>query len=363
MATTADEVQAKLSLAKSRLDEISQVTANVERLLCQLRQEEKTLLRLIADSDTAVAPQASSSAPPGILESISSRQQKDALLSVPTLLKLKKFDTPTISNGIELITQDRDYGLKGFNLEHVLDHMPDWNTLVGYAITVKIQPGNRPVVNAKAANRKAFGDFVTEVAAKIPVDLPKIIVVEDLDVKQGLKEHGRPYCYGSMWGEVNANFFHKLGVKGVLVDGAVRDIPEMKAAGMRAMSRTLTPSHSYGGVPLEWDTAVEVFGTTVWPGDLIAMDRHGFQVIPRELEGRMLDAAEHGDLWERDFTIAASWGAAGTSYQEVNRRMGDARGSFGKAKNDAFGNFDERMGKDWDKEAPPRRVQRSAPSN
>eukprot|EP00928_Gymnodinium_smaydae_P063818 TRINITY_DN4729_c0_g5_i1.p1 TRINITY_DN4729_c0_g5~~TRINITY_DN4729_c0_g5_i1.p1 ORF type:complete len:388 (+),score=68.94 TRINITY_DN4729_c0_g5_i1:119-1282(+) len=271
--------------------------------------------------------------------------KRPTLLSKASLLKLKRFDTPTISNGIEMITKDPNYGSSGFNLEHVLDHMPDWGTMIGYAVTVRIQPSNRALVNQNLANRQKFTDYVSS----LPKDVPKIIVVEDLDVKEGMQKHGRPFVYGSMWGEVNANFFVKMGARGCITDGAVRDLPEIKAAGFRAMSRTLSPSHSYGGVPLDWDVPVEVFGTQVRPGQLIAADRHGFQVIPEgEVESKILQAAEDGDGWERDFTIASSWAGEGNTFAEVNARMADARGKFGKANNDKYGSFEERMGsKQW----------------
>eukprot|EP00929_Paragymnodinium_shiwhaense_P109584 TRINITY_DN76062_c0_g1_i1.p2 TRINITY_DN76062_c0_g1~~TRINITY_DN76062_c0_g1_i1.p2 ORF type:complete len:381 (-),score=88.95 TRINITY_DN76062_c0_g1_i1:80-1222(-) len=349
--------------AEETLAAIAQSTARLKDLMQQVQAEEavlKALLKTAADinaADTVGKGTGDAEIPlsaVGQYKPFAEAIKRPSLLGVPNLLRLKKFDTPTISNGLELITKDPKYGWSGFNLENVLDHMPDWGTMVGYAITVKIQPSNRKLVNEKAANRQKFADYVANLELPSDMqDLPKIIVVQDLDVTES-STSGRPFVYGSMWGEVNANFFAKLGVKGCITDGAVRDIPEMKAAGFRALSRTLSPSHSFGGVPLEWDVPVEVFGAVVQPGALIAADRHGFVVIPCNQvgsgpteESRIVDVAEFGDRLERDYTIAASFSAAGHGFAQINERMSKARAEFGFAKNTQYGSFEERLGAGW----------------
>ena len=57
-----------------------------------------------------------------------------------------------------------------------------------YAVTVRIRPGVVPGT-AQAPSHAGMWDFM----GSLPTDLPKIIVVEDLN---------RPVIYGSMWGEV-----------------------------------------------------------------------------------------------------------------------------------------------------------------
>ena len=64
-------------------------------------------------------------------------------LSFGDLLALKRWNTPTIYNGWEQITR-RDPAREGFNLEETKDFMPHQGSMVGYAITVVIQPGHLP---------------------------------------------------------------------------------------------------------------------------------------------------------------------------------------------------------------------------
>src|SRR5688572_3566064 len=63
------------------------------------------------------------------------------MLSTDQLLQLKRWNTPTIYNGWEQITR-HDPGHDGFNLEETRDFMPQMGPMVGYAVTVVVEPGN-----------------------------------------------------------------------------------------------------------------------------------------------------------------------------------------------------------------------------
>ena len=176
------------------------------------------------------------------------------LLGTSNLLGLLKWNTPTVYNGWEQITTNPHYGRTCFNLEPIQDHSPDMGPMVGYAVTVKINPGTIEVVEEQAAlGNKGMWSFM----ATLPTDLPKIVVVQDLS---------KPVIYGSMWGEVNATFFKSVGAVGCITDGGVRDLDEMKNIGFHAMSRGVTISHSYGVVPVEVDVPITAFGVDIRPG-------------------------------------------------------------------------------------------------
>ena len=64
------------------------------------------------------------------------------------------------------------------------------------------------------------------------------------------------------------------------------------------LSRGVCVGHGFGGIPIEWDIPIEVFGTTVQPGQLIHADKHGFLVVPEEDEARLLEATEFMDFIE-----------------------------------------------------------------
>ena len=57
------------------------------------------------------------------------------------LLQLKRWNTPTIYNGWEQITC-RDVTKEGINIEETRDFMPQMGPMVGYAVTLVIEPSN-----------------------------------------------------------------------------------------------------------------------------------------------------------------------------------------------------------------------------
>ena len=156
------------------------------------------------------------------------------------LLKLKRWNTPTICNGWEQITK-HNTGREGFNLEETTDFMPQMGPMAGYAVTVKIEPGN---IAHKQKNTSVWDDYLAYVAS---LPGPKIVVVQDMD---------KPATYGSFWGEVNSNIHRALGCVGTITDGSIRDVDEMTNSGFKALARRLSVSHAYS-TPVEWNCEVK----------------------------------------------------------------------------------------------------------
>src|SRR6185437_2577077 len=90
--------------------------------------------------------------------------QSTAIRPLPQadLLQLKRWNTPTIYNGWEQITK-HDSGRDAFNLEDLRDFMPQMGPMVGYAVTIIIQPGEK---SHKTANPKAWSEYRRYVAAQ-----------------------------------------------------------------------------------------------------------------------------------------------------------------------------------------------------
>ena len=241
-------------------------------------------------------------------------------LSHSDLLKLKRWNTPTIYNGWEAITRrDRLEGL--FNREETRDFMPQMGPMIGYAVTVTCEPGNPA---HKQANPNAGRDYRAYVASQPG---PKIVVVQDLD---------RPHPIGAFWGEVNANVHRALGCVGTITDGAVRDVDEMTNAGFKALARRMCVGHAYS-TPVAWDVEVEVFGCRIRPGQLIHADKHGFLVIPDEDQDRILEAAAFMDANECNTLIAAARSAAGKPTDTVLDELDRAAAEFRAATRSEFG--------------------------
>lgn len=226
------------------------------------------------------------------------------------LLELRRWNTPTIYNGWEQITR-HDPARDGFNLEELTDFMPQMGAMVGHAVTLVCEPGNRE----HRAHPNAWNDYRAYVAS---VPGPKIVVVQDLN---------KPNFVGSFWGEVNANVHRALGCVGTITDGCIRDVDDMCYAGFKALAKRLCVGHAHS-CPVRWGCPVEVAGRIVEPGQLIHADKHGFLVIPQEDEAQLLDAARFMDSNECQTIIAAARQAAGLPLGEVVERLAAASRQF-----------------------------------
>ena len=242
------------------------------------------------------------------------------MLELSELLKLKRWNTPTIYNGWEQITKHNP-GRDGFNLEDVTDFMPHMGSMVGYAVTVVIEPGNQAHVKN---NPNAWNEY-REYIASVPG--PKIVVVQDLD---------KPAIFGSFWGEVNSNVHKALGCVGTITDGSIRDLDEMNNAGFKALARRLSVGHAFS-TPVKWNCEVEVFGRKIIPRQLIHADKHGFLAIPdKDVQG-LLDAAVFMDSNECNTIIAVARNSYGKSNTQILKEMKDASTQFGEAVKAKFG--------------------------
>ncbi len=240
------------------------------------------------------------------------------ILSHTDLLQLKRWNTPTIYNGWEQITS-HDHAQVGINLEETGDFMPQMGPMVGYAVTVVIEPQN-----PSHKENKVGMDYLEYVAAQSG---PKIVIVQDLD---------KPEVRGSMWGEVNANTHKALGCVGTITDGAIRDVDEMTNAGFKALARRLCVGHAYS-IPVRWNCDVEVFGQSIKPGQLIHADKHGFLAIPDGEEQDLLEAALFMDRNECNTVIPAARDIAGLTTRQILDQIKQARVDFRQAIAEKFG--------------------------
>lgn len=229
------------------------------------------------------------------------------------LLQLKRWNTPTIYNGWEQITR-HDAARDAFNLEEARDFMPQMGPMVGYAVTVVIEPGNPEHKKNKLEAKEGYRRYVAGAPG------PKIVIVQDLD---------KPAVLGSFWGEVNSNVHRALGCVGTITDGAIRDVDEMTNAGFKALARRLCVGHAHS-TPVRWGVPVEVFGRTVEPGQLIHADKHGFLAIPFGDEPGLLEAARFMDANECETIIPAARSGAGKTTEEVLEDLDRAVAEFGR---------------------------------
>ena len=118
---------------------------------------------------------------------------------------------------------------------------------------------------------------------------PSILVVQDLDNPSGL---------GSFVGDVHANILQALHCVGLITNGAVRNLREVRALGFQMYAGGVSVSHAFAHV-VDFGKPVEVRHMEVRPGDLIFGDLHGTLTIPLEIAERVAGVAREMKDQER----------------------------------------------------------------
>lgn len=182
---------------------------------------------------------------------------------------LKRVDTPTVCNAIEVAQGKR--GFDNFTRGTMVSSAPG-QAMVGYARTARIQAVNPPTEAATVikARRMAYYEYMSQGPR------PGIAVVQDMDV---------PNAIGAYWGEINTNVHKAFGLNGALTDGVMRDLGDLPD-GFPVVAGTIGPSHGFVHV-VDFDQPVEIFGMAVTPGALVHADRHGAVIIPDEVVPRL----------------------------------------------------------------------------
>ena len=100
------------------------------------------------------------------------------------------------------------------------------------------------------------------------------------------------------FGETHASILSALQCVGVVTDGAVRDLPAVRAMRFSMFARHVSVSHAYVHM-LDFGTPVEIFGLEICSGDLLYGDCHGVVSIPQEIAAEVAAQAEKLQKKER----------------------------------------------------------------
>jgi regulator of RNase E activity RraA len=179
---------------------------------------------------------------------------------------LRRVDTPTVLNAIEVAEGKRGYDR--FTRGTLLASAPHEPAIVGHAVTAKIS-GLKPSPDPQPEVRTRRMDYY-RMMAEAPK--PAVAVIEDVD---------HPDCIAAYWGEVNAVVHKGFGLAGTLTNGVMRDLGDVPD-GYPILAGSIGPSHGFVHVVAN-AVPVTVFGLTVAPGDLVHADRHGAVVVPPEV--------------------------------------------------------------------------------
>jgi hypothetical protein len=194
---------------------------------------------------------------------------------------LRRYNTPTVSNAIELFdVRPRNVGFLPHTIRCLL---PELGVVVGYAVTSQTR-AELPGPGENAAD--PLPDYLRYVAG---MRGPKLAVGEDLDDPPGL---------GAQFGEVTATIHQKLGCVGHITSGCPRDLDEVKALGFALFGLNPCVSHAYMRL-VDFGKPVTIGGVVIRSGDLLHADKHGVCLVPYEIAPRLAEACAEVDRRER----------------------------------------------------------------
>jgi regulator of RNase E activity RraA len=188
------------------------------------------------------------------------------------LRQLAQFDTPTISNTIELFEiRPRNQGYMDGRIRACFPEMPP---IVGFASTATMR------CDAPRREGDVYGSLDQQVARFADLPGTPIVVFQDLDDPP----------IAATFGEIMCSTYQTFGAAGIITSGAARDVEQVRRMGFAAFSNGVICSHGYSHIA-DLHVAVRVGGLTIRAGDLLHADANGVTTVPAEIAAEIPHAA------------------------------------------------------------------------
>ncbi len=113
-----------------------------------------------------------------------------------------------------------------------------------------------------------------------------------------IQAFGNPYT--GCVGEMLTTYFEGRGGAGLVVDGCIRDWPQIQKLGVPVWTRGFTPNYASQArlFPFAFNVPVACSQVTVLPGDVIIADDDGAVMVPQQMIGDVLRHTVHHEEWE-----------------------------------------------------------------
>jgi regulator of RNase E activity RraA len=175
---------------------------------------------------------------------------------------------------------DQIVGRRGFLAHDVRPYVA--GAFVGRAVTslVKAAPADQatPALAAKHS--------VEMIDAAKPGEVGVIVMEGSLDVA----------AMGGLMGTAAKS----RGMAGMVLDGAVRDVAEIRALGLPVYARSISPANAVGRyASVANQIPVDCAGVTIAPGDIIVASEEGIVAVPKDRAADVLKRAEEIAARER----------------------------------------------------------------
>lgn len=195
------------------------------------------------------------------------------ILTVGQLASLRKVDSPTIANVIELF-DIRSY-VAGYTNLAIKAVYPELPPAVGYAVTATFRAAY------PAESGGSYGGIPQLIADSMDIPEPRMVVFQDLDEPP----------QAATYGEIMAATFQKFGFAGLITSGAARDIEQVSRLKFQCWASSVIVAHGYCRFP-DVNVPVHVGGLRVKPGDLLHADANGIVNIPHEIAAGVAELCE-----------------------------------------------------------------------
>ena len=227
----------------------------------------------------------------------------EQILKNDELAALRKIDTPTICNAVELYEiRPRTEGYVDGRIQAAFPELPP---IVGYATTATFRAAAIP------AGEDLYRTISKQVVEIVEIPEPRIVVFQDLDDPPA----------AATFGEVMCTIYQTFGCAGLITSGGGRDLPQVRSLGFPVFTGSTICSHGYCHLP-DVNVPVRVGGLTIQPGDLLHADCNGIAIIPHEIAGSLAGACEEFAAIEED--LLADVRAGGTDLDSLRKARSEA---------------------------------------
>lgn len=180
-----------------------------------------------------------------------------------TIHPLAEFDTPSLSNAIEKL--DVRNRISGFCSREMKCLFPELGSMCGYAVTAEVE--------TMSPETASLDDVFVDLCAAVELSPgPSVVVLHEVGPHPEFSAHG---------GEVMSTIFHRMGVVGMVSDGALRDVTEVREMGFHYFAPGMVASHANFRI-VNIQVPVTVCGLRIEPGDLLHGDANGLISVPAE---------------------------------------------------------------------------------
>lgn len=198
-------------------------------------------------------------------------QAKKATSSDPLIEGFRKSTVASVSDAVDQVV-----GARGFMSHEMRPRIP--GKIVGRAKTSLV----RPAPADKATPALSTKHSVEMIEEANPGDIAVVVMENGKDV--------------ASIGGLMATAAKSRGLAGLISDGGVRDIEEVRALGFPVYSTSVTPASAVGRwASVAKNVEVQCGGVKVRPGDIIVAGEDGVVVVPQEKAAEVLKRSQEID--------------------------------------------------------------------